>query len=69
MPLMTEILQNVGTTTMAEKKLRAMTIETIGSIFAAIADCENKENFKGSVMHVTSALATALQSKLSDDDP
>lgn len=50
MPLMTEILQNVGTENMQDKKLRAKTIDTIGSIIIAVSDCEDKDKFKGSVI-------------------
>jgi hypothetical protein len=37
-----------------------MAIETIGSIFAAVADCEDKAPFKASVLAVTTELATAI---------
>ena len=57
MPLMTEILQNVGSETMEDKKLRAKTIDTMGSIIIAVSDCDNKDVFKGSVIEVTSYLA------------
>ena len=60
MPLMTEILQNVGTETMQDKKLRAKTIDTIGSIIIAVSDCEDKEKFKNSVIQVTAYLVQML---------
>ena len=69
MPLMTEILQNVGSETMEDKKLRAKTIDTMGSIIIAVSDCDNKDVFKGSVIEVTSYLAQMLHSGMSNDDP
>ena len=69
MPLMTEILQNVGSETMEDKKLRAKTIDTMGSIIIAVSDCDNKDVFKGSVIEVTSYLAQMLHSGVSNDDP
>lgn len=53
MPLMQEILEKVGQTTMAEKQLRAKAIDSIGSIIIAVTDSEQKDEFK------TSVLATA----------
>ena len=69
MPLMTEILQNVGSETMEDKKLRAKTIDTMGSIIIAVSDCDNKDVFKGSVIEVTSYLAQMLHNGMSNDDP
>jgi len=57
MPLMTEILQNVGCESMEDKKLRAKTIDTMGSIIIAVSDCDDKEVFKASVIQVTAYLA------------
>jgi len=42
MPYMKDILTNVGQNTMAEKKLRAKAIETMGAIMIAVADCKDK---------------------------
>lgn len=42
MPMMKEILQNVGTQNMTDKKLRAKAIESIGAMIIAVADCEDK---------------------------
>ena len=69
MPMMIEILQNVGTTNISEKKLRDKTIDTIGSIIIAVSDCEEKINFQQGVCEITEFLAKALQSGFSDDDP
>ena len=60
MPLMTEILQNVGSESMEDKKLRAKTIDCMGSIIIAVSDCDNKEVFKSSVVQVTDFLAQTL---------
>ena len=57
MPLMNEILQNVGSESMEDKKLRAKTIDCMGSIIIAVSDCDNKEVFKTSVVQVTDFLA------------
>jgi hypothetical protein len=54
---------------MEGKKLRARTIETIGSIIISITDVEDKEPFKANVLEITWHLATTLQGGLSDDDP
>jgi hypothetical protein len=40
MPLMMQILQNVGNVEMQDKKLRAKTIDTVGSIIIAVSDCD-----------------------------
>lgn len=64
MPLMQEILQNVGMTTMAEKSLRAKAIDTIGSMIIAITDCEEKDTFKASVLQIAEYLAKLIQSGL-----
>jgi hypothetical protein len=39
-PMMAEILGNVDSSNMGNKKLRAKAIDTIGSIFSAISECE-----------------------------
>ena len=46
MPMMKEILLNIGSSTMQDKKLRAKTIETIGSIIIAVSDCDDKTPFE-----------------------
>jgi len=60
MPLMTDILQNVGLETMDDKKLRAKTIDCMGSIIIAVSDCDDKDVFKASVTQVTAFLAQTL---------
>lgn len=69
MPMMKEILTNVGNVTMSDKKLRAGAIDTIGSIIIAVSDCDDKEQFAPGVHDITQLLAGALQQGLSDDDP
>jgi len=69
MPLMTEILTNVGTKTMSEKNLRAKAIDSIGSMIIAVSDSENADKFHGSVVEVTQHLTNLLKGKLEDDDP
>jgi len=56
MPLMTSILENVGTQSMQDKKLRAKTFDTIGSIIIAVSDCTKKEPFKAGVTQITTYL-------------
>lgn len=69
MPLMLEILEKVGQASMAEKSLRAKTIDTIGSIIIAVTDAEDRDQFKDSVMNVADYLTKLIQSGLKDDDP
>jgi hypothetical protein len=54
---------------MQDKKLRAKTIDTIGSIIIAVSDCDDKAPFEAGVHQVTRMLAEQLQQGLSDDDP
>ena len=54
MPMLSSILQNVGTATMQDKKLRAKTIDTMGSAIIAVSDCLDKTSFKGPVIELTS---------------
>ena len=61
MPMMKEILMNVGNETMQDTKLRAKAIDTIGSIFIAVSDCDDKSPFTAGVHEVTQVLATFLQ--------
>ena len=49
-PLMIEILEKVGQSSMPEKQLRAKAIDTIGSIIIAVTDSDQKDAFKASVM-------------------
>ena len=53
MPMMSEILCNVGNITMSDKKLRAKAIDTIGSIIIAVSDCEDKTPFTQGVHQIT----------------
>ena len=69
MPMMQEILQKVGMTTMPEKQLRAKAIDTIGSMIISVTDSEEKDHFKASVMTIADYLAKLIQSGLGDDDP
>lgn len=54
---------------MEDKKLRAKTIDCMGSIIIAVSDCDNKEVFKDSVIQVTAFLAQTLQKGMANDDP
>jgi hypothetical protein len=45
---------------MQDKKLRAKTIDTIGSIIIAVTDSDKKLNFNASVVSITASLCTAL---------
>ena len=54
---------------MEGKKLRARTIETIGSVIISITNAVDKEPFKANVLEITQHLTTTLQGGLSDDDP
>jgi len=69
MPMMKEILSVVGNSTMEDKKLRAKTIESIGAIICAVAECEDKVPYAAGVKEITENLAQFLNSGLSDDDP
>jgi hypothetical protein len=69
MPMMTEILQNVGSDTLEGKKLRAKTLDTIGSIIIAVSDCEDKAPFQASITEITGFCCQMLQTGFSDDDP
>ena len=63
-PMMTDILVNVESSSMNNKKLRAKAIETIGSIISSISEFEQKSSFTESVTGITSELAKILQGKL-----
>lgn len=69
MPMMQSILENIGTASMQEKKLRAKAIDTIGSIIIAVSDSDDKEPFMPGVKLVTEVLARMMQAGFSDDDP
>lgn len=60
MPMMMEILQNIGSVTMQDKKLRAKTIDTIGSIIIAVSDCDDKTPFEQGIHQITQILAHQL---------
>lgn len=60
MPLMLEILEKVGQASMAEKSLRAKTIDTIGSIIIAVTDADDRDQFKDSVMNVADYLTKLI---------
>jgi hypothetical protein len=66
-PLMMQILTNVGTANMQQMTLRARTIEAMGFMIEAVA--EEKETFNESVHQITATLVNFLQSGLSNDDP
>lgn len=68
-PLMQEILEKVGQTTMSEKQLRAKAIDSIGSIIIAVTDSDQKDEFKASVSSIAEYLSKLIQSGLTDDDP
>lgn len=53
MPMMKEILVNVGNVTMSDKKFRAKAIDTIGSIIIAVSDCDDKAQFAAGVHDIT----------------
>ena len=53
MPMMSQILSNVGNVTMSDKKLRAKAIDTIGSIIIAVSDCEDKTPYTQGVHEIT----------------
>ena len=65
MPLMMQILDNIGTANMQQMTLRARTIETMGYMIAAVA--EEKEAFKDSVHQIARSLVLVLSSVASDD--
>ena len=69
MPYMKDILTNVGQNTMAEKKLRAKAIETMGAIMIAVADCKDKTPYFEGIKDATNMIAQVLNNGLSDDDP
>lgn len=69
MPMMKEILINVGNESMSDKKLRAKAIDTIGSIIIAVSDCDDKDPYNAGVHEITQVLANFLQQGLKDDDP
>lgn len=69
LPMMNEILANVGSATMQDKKLRAKTIDTIGSMIIAVSDCDDKSPFEPGIHRITQTLAQQLQLGLSNDDP
>jgi len=69
MPYMKEILNNVGSQTMPDKKLRAKAIDTIAAIIIAVGDCKDKSPFANDIKEITRVLAEALHAGFSDDDP
>lgn len=67
-PLMMQILLNVGTTNQQQMNLRARTIETMGFMIEAVA--EEKATFLPNVLEITNYLVTLLTSgQLSSEDP
>lgn len=60
MPMMKEILSNVNSASMQDRKLRAKAIDTIGSIIIAVSDCEDKAPYTAGVMEITDLLAKLL---------
>ena len=67
--MLSEILKVVGFSSVNEKKLRAKTIDTIGSMLIAISDCEDKRQFTDGVCQITEYLAQLLSVGFNDDDP
>ena len=65
MPLMMQILDNIGTANIQQMTLRARTIETMGHMIAAVA--EEKEAFKDSVHQIARSLVEVLSTVTSDD--
>jgi len=59
-PLMMQILINVGTTNQQQMNLRARTIETMGFMIEAVA--EEKATFLASVVEITNYLVNLLTS-------
>ena len=59
-PLMMQILVNVGTTNQQQMNLRARTIETMGFMIEAVA--EEKATFLVSVVEITNYLVNLLTS-------
>lgn len=66
-PMMTEILTNIGMTSMPQKMLRAKAIGTIGFMIESVS--EMKSSFSSSVMEITNYLVNLLNSGLQTDDP
>lgn len=67
-PIMTDILRNVPSTTMAQMTLRARTIEALGFMIEAVTD--EKAAFVANVTEITKDLLTYLLSgSLGNDDP
>ena len=66
-PIMTDILRNVPSTTMAQMTLRARTIEALGFMIEAVT--EEKATFVAGVTEITTFLVTVLNSGLTTDDP
>lgn len=67
MPMMYEILNNVGQATLAQKTLRSRTIEAMGFMIEAVA--EEKTAFNENVLKITAQMVTLLNSGLTNDDP
>lgn len=67
-PLMMQILLNVGTTNQQQMNLRARTIETMGFMIEAVA--EEKVTFLANVTEITNYLVNLLTSgQLNGEDP
>lgn len=67
-PLMMQILLNVGTTNQQQMNLRARTIETMGFMIEAVA--EEKATFLANVTEITNYLVNLLTSgQLNGEDP
>ena len=69
MPLMLEILENVGQASMPEKQLRAKAIDAVGSIISAVIDAEERDAFNSSIVKIAEYLSNLIAGGLSDDDP
>lgn len=67
-PLMMQILLNVGTTNQQQMNLRARTIETMSFMIEAVA--EEKATFLANVTEITNYLVNLLTSgQLNGEDP
>jgi hypothetical protein len=66
-PIMTNILRNVPSTTMSQMTLRARTIEALGYMIEAVTD--KKAEFVAGVQEITAFLITLKNSGLTNDDP
>ena len=68
-PLMMQILNNVGTANMQQMTLRARTIEAMGYMIEAVAESPEKNTFTPAVLEITKILGGLLGSGLTNDDP